>query len=349
MSIPPVPPALPVPPAAVSRAQASAGGPVSLSQNLAPALVRACGGPGRLKGLSWFRSDHQRGGGSTATATLTLDDGAEAQAIVKLPVGYQEWKWTTRLAELQRLEERPVTPRVLASGLELGGHDLAWLVLERVPGSELGNRMDEGLVRGLLAACAKLQQLCSRCEGATGTTGRAVDWEKMMKRSRDALHRAEQGPGGVMSPHDAQVWNNELKAVHRVLPRLLERWESRPRADWCHGDLHGGNAIAGEDGRVVLIDMGLVHNGHWIEDALYLERVFWGNPAGLRGVNPLKDLAQRRRELGLRCDGDYGRLASVRRVLTASCAPALIQREGNGAYLAAALEIIRRNLPMAAH
>jgi hypothetical protein len=67
------------------------------------------------------------------------------------------------------------------------------------------------------------------------------------------------------------------------------------------------------------------------------------------GVNPLKDLALHRRELGLNCEGDYGRLASVRRVLTASCAPALIEREGNKAYLDAALEIIRRNLPMASH
>jgi hypothetical protein len=204
-------------------------------------------------------------------------------------------------------------------------------------------------VRGLLNACARLQQLCSRCDAASLTPCRVVDWDKMMKRSRDALHRAEQGAGGIMSPHDAQVWNNELKAVHRVLPTLLERWNARPKVDWCHGDLHGGNAIADGEGPVVLIDMGLVHSGHWIEDALYLERVFWANPSALNGVNPLKELAQHRRALDLNCDGDYGRLASVRRVLTASCAPALIEREGNKPYLDAALEIIRRNLPMAAH
>lgn len=336
-----------------------------MSHGLGPALIEACGGPARLKHLSWFRSDHQRGGGSTASAVLVEDDGAEMQVIVKLPVGYQEWKWTTRLAELQRHEERPVTPRVRRSGLELGGHDLAWLVLERLPGREVGNQMDEGCVRGLLMACAKLQQLCARIDAASLTPCRVVDWEKMMKRSRDALHRAETGMGGMMSPHDAQVWNNELKAVHRVLPTLLERWNARPTLDWCHGDLHGGNAIraeggtgvggvrgvngVGEGGGVVLIDMGLVHSGHWIEDALYLERVFWGNPGALHGINPLKDLALHRRELGLHCDGDYGRLASVRRVLTASCAPALIEREGNKAYLDAALEVIRRNLPMAAH
>lgn len=324
----------------------------SLSHGLGPALIEACGGPDRLKGLSWFRSDQQRGGGSTASAVLVDDDGREHPVIIKLPVGYQEWKWTTRLADLQRLDDRPVTPRVHKSGLELGGHDLAWLVIERLPGRTLGNQMDDATVRKLLSACARLQQLCARVDAASVTPPRKVDWELMMRRSRDALHR-----GTILSPHDAQIWNNELKAVHRVLPTLLARWNARSKIDWCHGDLHGGNAIRCEDGGdgggggggVVLIDMGLVHTGHWIEDALYLERVFWANPAGLCGVNTLKDLALHRRELGLHCDGDYGRLASVRRVLTASCAPALIEREGNKAYLDAALEIIRKNLSMASH
>jgi len=322
-------------------------GHAPLAQALVPALAEACGGEGRLKQLTWFKSDHQRGGGSTASALLCDDDG-ERPVIVKLPVGYQEWKWTTRLAELQRLDERPVTPRVLKSGLELGGHDLAWLVIERLPGRTIGNQMDQPTVRDVLAACARLQQLCARVDAASTATTRRVDWEMMMRRSRDALHRAGHG-GGVMSPHEAQVWNNELKAVHRVLPTLLARWEARSKVDWCHGDLHGGNAVRDGEGRLVLIDMALVHPGHWIEDALYFERVYWGNPAAMCGVNPLKDLALHRRELGLSCDGDYGRLASVRRVLTASCAPALIEREGNKQYLDAALEIIRRNLPMASH
>jgi len=206
--------------------------------------------------------------------------------------------------------------------------------------------MDDATVRRLLSACARLQQLCGRVDAASTASPRKVDWELMMRRSRDALHR-----GTILSPHEAQIWNNELKAVHRVLPTLLARWNARSKVDWCHGDLHGGNAIRIDEpgGSVVLIDMGLVHAGHWIEDALYLERVYWANTAALCGVNPLKDLALHRRELGLHCDGDYGRLASVRRVLTASCAPALIEREGNKAYLDAALEIIRKNLPMAAH
>lgn len=319
-------------------------GQTPLAQGLVPALTEACGGPGKLKNLTWFRSDHQRGGGSTASAVLCDDDGREHPVIVKLPVGYQEWKWTTRLASLQQHDERPVTPRVHKSGLELGGHDLAWLVIERLPGKAIGNQMDQATVRQVLSACARLQQLCARVDAATVHAPRKTDWEMMMRRSRDALHR-----GTVLSPHDAQVWNNELKAVHRVLPTLLARWEARAKVDWCHGDLHGGNAVRCAEGSVVLIDMALVHAGHWIEDALYFERVYWANTAAMGGVNPLKDLAFHRRELGLHCDGDYGRLASVRRVLTASCAPALIEREGNKAYLDAALEIIRRNLPMASH
>lgn len=335
---------MPGEPAGHHGAPALSRGHTPLAHALVPALIDACGGPDRLKHISWFKSDHQRGGGATASADLVDDDGREHPVIIKLPVGYQEWKWTTRLAELQRFDQRPVTPRVLRSGLELGGHDLAWLVIERLPGRTIGNHMDEPTVRQLLSSCARLQQLCSRVDAASITTPRKTDWELMMRRSRDALHR-----GTVLTPHDAQIWNNELKAVHRVLHTLLHRWDARTKHDWCHGDLHGGNAIRTDDGHVVLIDMALVHTGHWIEDALYFERVYWGNPSAMCGVNPLKDLALHRRELGLSCEGDYGRLAAVRRVLTASCAPALIEREGNKPYLDAALEIIRKNLPMAAH
>lgn len=56
---------------------------------------------------------------------------------------------------------------------------------------------------------------------------------------------------------------------------LLRRWSTRRLNAWCHGDLHGGNALRRADGSCVLIDLALIHPGHWLEDALYLERVCW--------------------------------------------------------------------------
>jgi aminoglycoside phosphotransferase (APT) family kinase protein len=312
---------------------------------LVPALFEACGGPDRLRNLTWFRSEWQRGGGSTAFAVYIHEDGAEMPVVIKLPVGFNEQQWTRRLADLQRLDNTPITPRVVACGTQLGGHDLAWLVIERLPGRPLAAGLDEGAIRDMLMAAARLQQLCGRLEPASGAErAKGVDFEKMIERSREAVKRST-----LLTPHDAQVWNNELRTVHKALPMLLNKWEHRPHVDWCHGDLHAGNAMRRADGSVVLIDLAMLHSGHWIEDALYFERVCWGRPEALRGINAVKELALHRRELGLNCDGDYGMLASVRRVLAAACAPALIEREGNRVYLDAALEMIRRHLPMAAH
>ena len=51
------------------------------------------------------------------------------------------------------------------------------------------------------------------------------------------------------------------------------------------------------------------------------------------------------RARGLPVDDQYPRLANIRRVLMASCAPAMIDREGDKAYLHAALDVLQRFLP----
>jgi hypothetical protein len=317
-----------------------------LARSLGPALAEACGGPGRLTDLRWFRSDQQRGGGSTGFATYVDEHGRSHQAVVKVPVGYSEWDWTVKLSRLQETEACPITPRVLASGLEVGGHDIAWLVLERLDKGV--TEADGGLaaedVEQMLGACGRVQGLMEKIKPPAGIEPRRVDFEMMLQRSREAIRRSP-----LYDAHDQQMWVNELKAVHRVLPILVRRWEGRPKGFWCHGDLHGGNAMRRSDGSIALIDLALVHTGHWIEDALYIERVYWARPDLLHGINPLKCLAGHRRKLGLACEGDYGQLACVRRVLTAACGPALIEREGNKAYLDAALEVIRKYIQQAAH
>lgn len=310
---------------------------------LMPALKDAC--EGRLSEISFFRSEWQRGGGSTAFAQYITPEGKSIPVVIKLPVGYTEYRWTTALSRLQEQEPSPVTPRVIAAGTDLGDHHFAWLVIERLPGSPIAAALDEASVKSLLKSTARLQQLFEQIEPATiAARAKPVDYEKMIERSREAVKRS-----AILSPHDAQVWNNELYAVHKALPMMLNKWEHRQFIDWCHGDLHGGNALRRPDGTIALIDLALVHSGHWIEDALYLERVYWARPGGLFGINVIKELAAHRRALGLHCDGDYGMLAAVRRVLTAACAPALIEREGNRLYLDAAMDMIRKHLPMAAH
>lgn len=286
-------------------------------------------------------------------------------------------------------------PRVVACGTEVGGYDLAWVVVERLSGSPLGGHgchLVEQDVRDMLEAVVEFQSRAVAAHPVDAKAGRAVkepDWEALIARGR------EEARDHVIA--DAPQWSEALRQVGRALPGLLNTWHARPINTWCHGDVHPGNAMrrskengtptmpGGENGFAigggapfgasgtddgenvagvgeggaggcVLIDMALVHPGHWLEDALYLERQFWGHEQFLHGIKPVSELARLRRERGMGGggsgggaaeDGDYAHLACVRRVLAAACAPALIEREGNPKYLHAALEVVEKFLPMA--
>ncbi|MFZ4572981.1 MAG: phosphotransferase family protein [Phycisphaerales bacterium] len=330
-----------------------------LAHALVPVLRQAV--DDRLGDASFFRSAWQRGGSQTAFSTWRLDTGEVVPVIVKLPVSPNEFNWTTLLGKCDQSrwhdadQVRGSTPRVLASGMELGGYDLAWIIVERLAGEPLGKTLDEGSVVDLLAAAADFQMVACRVApiGPEIRRPRSPDWEQLLGRAREAC-----------KTHSLPEWNHwqeTIKKVQRALPVLQGRWESRLINSWCHGDLHPGNALhrAPEPGQpedvnrrhgVVLIDLALVHPGHWVEDALYLERQFWGHTDQLHGVKPVGTLARLRRERSLDVDDSYADLAVVRRVLMAACAPAVLEQEGaNPRYLHAALETLNRTLPQVVH
>ncbi len=325
---------------------------LSLGTSLGPALIEQCGG--RLSPIEWFRSTWQHGGSATGFSRWREDNGTQTEVLVKVPVGPIEYRWTTRLsdaaASLNGFARMPgadhlPTPRVMASADVLGGYDLAWLVMERLDGPTLTHGWCRESLESLLWSSALLQ---ARAEHLTpvGAAPSAPDWEKLIHKARD-IARASELP-------EAQHWNDSVRHVQKHLARLAARWAARPINSWCHGDLHPGNAMRrrGKEGLgrpCVLIDLALVHAGHWVEDAVYLERQFWGHPGGLFGVHPVSLLAKFRRDLGLSTDGDYGAMANVRRVLMAACAPVYLEHEGNPRYLHAALETIDKVLPQVAH
>jgi hypothetical protein len=90
-------------------------------------------------------------------------------------------------------------------------------------------------------------------------------------------------------------------------------------------------------GPVCLIDLAEVHAGHWIEDAVYLERQLWARPERLKAHKPVREIAAARKRLGLSVDADYARLAMARRALLAATAPRFLKSEGHPAYLDACL------------
>lgn len=312
--------------------------PQSLGPALGPALIEHCGG--RLSDLAWFRSTWQHGGASTAFARWRLDDGREVEALVKLPIGPTEWRWTTRLGRWERWDApesvRLPTPRVLAAGEHLGSYDLMWLITEKLRGFEAGSSFDEAAAVRLLSSVARMQGMAD----GLGLTGQAptTDWARLVAKSREDLKRFE--------VPEAQRWNEALKHVQRHLPRLDAMWRSRACNAWCHGDVHPGNAMR-RDGSpdAVLIDLALVHRGHWVEDAVYLERQFWGREERLGGLKPVGTLARIRRELGLSSSDHYAEVANLRRLLMAATTPAFVLQEGHPRHLHAALEVVEKLLP----
>jgi hypothetical protein len=326
------------------------GDPHALAASLAPVLMREC--EGRLGPIEWFHSTWQRGGAGTGFARWQGHDGREIDALVKLPVGPTEYRWTTQLSAPLPGENGDwthlPTPKVLAAGAQLNGYDLAWVVVERLEGHTLSHGWCREHLEHLLKTVALMQARAERIAPVSGKPP-SPDWEALVARSRKIAHDS--------SLPEAQLWNLAEKKVQKHLSKLIARWGSRPIDSWCHGDVHPGNAMhrkkepgsgGDRDSPCVLIDLALVHPGCWVEDAVYLERQFWGRPEMLFGVHPVSLLAKYRRELGLRTEGDYGTLANLRRVLMAACAPAYFVEDGHPRYLHAALETLEKLLPQVA-
>lgn len=321
----------------------------SLGVSLGPALHEACSD--RLGDIQWFQSPWQKSGAATGFTSWRLPDGSVVGAIAKVPVGYREYFWSTRLGEVDPMWWNSVScrhlpvPRVLASGTELAGYDIAWLVVERVSGKPVSGEMTADSLERMFAAAAKFHAMALEITPVDRSKADPPpDWDKVLSRAHEACE--------VNHLEGAEEWMECIDRVRAILPRLLERWNGRPMDTWCHGDLHPGNAMTRcdatcpEDRCGVLIDLALVHPGHWVEDALYLERLHWGRENLLCGIDPVEALARHRRALGLPADEGDHELADVRRILMGATSPAFLRQENDRTYLAAALGYLRRLIPI---
>ena len=306
-----------------------------LGPQLEPALIDAC--DGALSGFHWFHVDWQHSGAATAYANF--DDGScERGVVVKLPVGPREYRFATSLSGKDRH-----FATIAAHGMELGGYDLAWLVMERLPGDPLSARLHKSVFAGLAEAAAAFYKHALDAHPDVGAPIQE-DWADEVSRARAA----------VRDNHiaDEQEWCNCLKETSKLLPKLEARWRSRRADMWCHGDLHPGNLMQrdgdgswGEES-CVLLDLAEVHAGHWIEDAVYVERRFWGRPDVIKGIKPVAMIAKAMRRMGMEVDEDYNELAYIRRALMAATSPAFLRGEGHPSYLAGALATLQKTLPL---
>jgi len=336
--------AVPTPPpaASASPSPASAGGaddqavpPINgpFGAQLAPVLLDQC--DGRLSSINWFRTDWQRGGALTGYATWTGDEGEAYPVVVKMPVPPRERLWLARLQQTDG--QPPVAPRLFAHGDALGGYDLAWVVMERLPHGPLSPAVGGAAFELTIDAAARFYKRAD----AHAPTGKPLerDWDDVCKHARKVVREHE-------LPHGAR-WSAALKKASRKLKKWSKLWEQRPMTGHVHGDLHLGNALPRHEapqGPALLIDFAHTRPGHWVEDAVYFEHLYWSHAELLDGHRIAAEIARARKAQGLAVDADWPRLAQVKRALFAMQSPLTLPADGGRAHLDAALTVLEREV-----
>jgi hypothetical protein len=296
--------------------------PTSLANSLEPVLRKQTNN--RLDNIHWFRTDWQRGGAATGFATWEGDD-CKTDVVIKLPVNQRELIWTRKMQEPDG-----VVPLLLASGEQLNGYDLTWMIIERFPVGPLGKHWEQNNIERIADAAARFSKSASVFP--VDQEGRKEDWDTLIKSAKKSVRENH--------IKNESSWKKMHTLISKKLHDLMDTWRARRIDQWLHGDVHFSNAMCRSDdpdAKVALIDLAEVHAGHWIEDAVYLERQLWGHKTRLKATKPVPTMAAARRALGMRVDEDYNKLVDVRRLMLAVTAPAFMQSEGDPRYLAACL------------
>ncbi len=296
--------------------------PSSLASSLEPVLRKQTNN--RVDNIHWFRTDWQRGGAATGFATWK-GDNEQIEVVIKLPVNQRELLWTRKMQE-----PNGVVPLLLASGEELNGYDLTWMIIERFPVGPLGKHWESHNIDRIAEAAARFTSTAS--EFPVDQEGRREDWDALLKCAKNSVRENH--------IENESKWKKSHSLLTKKLHYLMDIWRARRIDQWLHGDLHFANAMCRDDSpdaKVALIDLAEVHAGHWIEDAVYLERQLWGHKTRLKATKPVPAMAAARRALGMRVDDDYSILVDVRRLMLAATAPAFMQSEGDPRYLASCL------------
>jgi hypothetical protein len=190
----------------------------SLGVSLGPALHDACGD--RLGDIEWFQSPWQKSGAATGRTYWRLPDGRVIDAIVKVPVGYREYYWSTRTGRgSTRCGGRAI--RVPASARAAGAR-------ERDGTGRVRRRVDcrgEGLGRGGL-------------QGGWGRLDRELDQSAVPRRGAVPRAHAEIKPAERTEPAGEPDW----RATLRPRADAGDRQRARPTATIGWRDRRGGPA-----------------------------------------------------------------------------------------------------------
>jgi hypothetical protein len=303
--------------------------PFSLASSLEPVLRKQTNN--RVDKIHWFRTDWQRGGAATGFATWTEND-VHTDVVIKLPVNQRELSWTRKMQM-----PNSVVPTLIASGEQLNGYDLTWMIIERFPVGPLGKHWKENNIERIATAAAQFTKSASAFP--VDQHGKQEDWKTLLSTAKKSVKENH--------IENESSWKKAHSLLTKKLNAIMKIWRARKIDQWLHGDLHFANAMCREDSPsapVALIDLAEVHAGHWVEDAVYLERQLWGHKSRLKATKPVTTMAAARRNLGMRVDDDYSNLVDIRRVLLAATAPAFMQSEGDPRYLTSCLNQLEKAL-----
>ncbi|QDU72265.1 phosphotransferase family protein [Mucisphaera calidilacus] len=301
-----------------------------LGSELGPRLIQQTNN--QLRDLAWFRTDWQRGGALTGYANWHPPDDDPQPVVVKLPVPPRERLWLKRLQPAHN-----VAPRLLADGETVGGYDLAWVVMERLPHGPLGKAWNGTEFDLVIEAAARFFR--ATAEFDTPTPEPDPDWNKLLDRARKKVR-----DGAIP---EKPRWKTTLKAARKKIDAWAETWAARSREHWCHGDLHLGNAMTRNpppDGPAILFDYARVQVGHWLRDAIYFEHLYWAAPDALGGRKLCKLLARELREHDVEVGAEWAEWAQAYRLLTAMMVPLRLEEEGAPSYVLAALELLESHV-----
>ncbi len=214
----------------------------------------ARGKDGRVQPLI-FQQDRAVASGAFGIGLVTEADVLRAAAAAKVPV-----------------------PRVLASSAEATGRDRAYLLVERVPGETIPQR----ILRDERFAAAR-SRLAAQYGDALGRIQQVPLADVAMLPAEDALDRWQQVLRDSGHPHP----------VFEVAFRWLEAHQPPPSDPvLVHGDYRNGNGIVRPDGLRAVIDWELAHLGDPMEDLGWLCLRAWrfgfAKPVG--GFGEYRDL-----------------------------------------------------------
>ena len=222
---------------------------------------------------------HPVGGGDINTSSILILDGGMTVFLKENKASLEqmfaaEALGLKALREVATYSSAPPVPQVLAWGAD---EHRSYLLLEVIPSGKLKSAEDFGRSMAALHREGRSEQCGFDSDNWIGSTPQKNDtgssWHDFF-RDRRLAYQWQLARRKGFGDNSAE---KQMQSVLRRIPELLPSPDD-DRLSLLHGDLWGGNWLAGQDGRAWLIDPA-VYYGHREAD-MAMTQLFGGFPSG---------------------------------------------------------------------